>query len=87
MNKRRLGRIRLREDPMAEPPISKLGFDTKFHFPFYAYGDQVGEMVAEEFDFNLNYMIVEPALSTMASQYSSASLAMPTWWADTKVRR
>lgn len=26
-NKRRLGRIRLRQDPVAEPPISKLGFD------------------------------------------------------------
>ena len=27
VNKRRLGRIRLRQDPAAEPPISRLGFD------------------------------------------------------------
>ena len=27
VNKRRLGRIRLRENPPAEPPISDLGFD------------------------------------------------------------
>ncbi|MHC4390204.1 MAG: hypothetical protein ACYTFT_07760 [Planctomycetota bacterium] len=43
-------------------PHFKLGFDTKVHLPFYAYGDQVGDMLADEFDFNLTYMIVEPAI-------------------------
>ena len=32
-NKRRLGRIRLREDPLAEPPISRLGFDPLLGLP------------------------------------------------------
>lgn len=32
-NKRRLGRIRLREDPENEPPISKLGFDPLIDLP------------------------------------------------------
>lgn len=32
-NKRRLGRIRLREDPEREPPISKLGFDPLDEMP------------------------------------------------------
>jgi formamidopyrimidine-DNA glycosylase len=30
---RRLGRIRLREDPMHEPPLSKLGFDPLLNMP------------------------------------------------------
>jgi formamidopyrimidine-DNA glycosylase len=32
-NKRRLGRVRLREDPLAEPPLSRLGFDPLLDFP------------------------------------------------------
>lgn len=32
-NKRRLGRIRLRDDPEHEPPISELGFDPLFNLP------------------------------------------------------
>jgi len=32
-NMRRLGRIRLRQDPMAEPPLSKLGFDPLTSMP------------------------------------------------------
>jgi formamidopyrimidine-DNA glycosylase len=32
-NKRRLGRIRLREDPEREPPISELGFDPLLDLP------------------------------------------------------
>lgn len=32
-NKRRLGRIRLREDPVGEPPISGLGFDPLLDLP------------------------------------------------------
>ena len=32
-NKRRLGRIRLRDDPAREPPISKLGFDPLLDLP------------------------------------------------------
>jgi formamidopyrimidine-DNA glycosylase len=32
-NKRRLGRIRLREDPVSEPPISALGFDPLLDLP------------------------------------------------------
>ena len=33
VNARRLGRIRLRQDPSAEPPISKLGFDPLLDLP------------------------------------------------------
>ncbi|MHC5022557.1 MAG: Fpg/Nei family DNA glycosylase [Planctomycetota bacterium] len=33
VNKRRLGRIRLREDPEHEPPISRLGFDPLLDLP------------------------------------------------------
>jgi formamidopyrimidine-DNA glycosylase len=33
VNSRRLGRIRLREDPRAEPPVSKLGFDPLLNLP------------------------------------------------------
>jgi formamidopyrimidine-DNA glycosylase len=33
---RRLGRIRLREDPRAEPPISRLGFDALVDLPLLA---------------------------------------------------
>jgi formamidopyrimidine-DNA glycosylase len=33
VNKRRLGRIRLRRDPLNEPPISKLGFDPLLDLP------------------------------------------------------
>ncbi len=33
INKRRLGRIRLREDPVNEPPISELGFDPYLELP------------------------------------------------------
>ena len=33
VNKRRLGRVRLRENPAAEPPISKLGFDPLLDLP------------------------------------------------------
>lgn len=32
-NSRRLGRIRLREDPETEPPISRLGFDPFYEMP------------------------------------------------------
>jgi formamidopyrimidine-DNA glycosylase len=32
-NKRRLGRIRLRDDPEGEPPISRLGFDPLLDLP------------------------------------------------------
>jgi formamidopyrimidine-DNA glycosylase len=32
-NARRLGRIRLRDDPTAEPPVSKLGFDPLIDLP------------------------------------------------------
>ena len=32
-NKRRLGRLRLREDPPSEPPISELGFDPLLDLP------------------------------------------------------
>lgn len=32
-NARRLGRIRLREDPLTEPPLSKLGFDPLLDLP------------------------------------------------------
>ena len=32
-NKRRLGRIRLREDPLTEPPIGNLGFDPLLDLP------------------------------------------------------
>lgn len=32
-NARRLGRIRLREDPLAEPPVSELGFDPLLDLP------------------------------------------------------
>jgi formamidopyrimidine-DNA glycosylase len=32
-NARRLGRIRLRDDPLAEPPLSKLGFDPLHGLP------------------------------------------------------
>jgi formamidopyrimidine-DNA glycosylase len=33
VNKRRLGRIRLRQDPPAEPPLSRLGFDPLLALP------------------------------------------------------
>jgi formamidopyrimidine-DNA glycosylase len=33
VNKRRLGRLRLRDDPPAEPPISRLGFDPLLALP------------------------------------------------------
>jgi formamidopyrimidine-DNA glycosylase len=33
MDARRLGRIRLRSDPLAEPPISELGFDPILSMP------------------------------------------------------
>jgi formamidopyrimidine-DNA glycosylase len=32
-NKRRLGRIRLRQDPLREPPVSRLGFDPLLDLP------------------------------------------------------
>ena len=42
-NKRRLGRIRLREDPEGEPPISELGFDPLLDLPAPArFRDLVG---------------------------------------------
>jgi len=33
---RRLGRLRLRDDPLTEPPVSRLGFDALFGVPSFA---------------------------------------------------
>ncbi len=42
-NKRRLGRIRLRDDPASEPPISALGFDPMIDLPSAAVlGQRLG---------------------------------------------